>query len=162
MSQAPSSVVQANHQVDGAATFGQVSMDPQDGMQVDVVVQQMPAGVFYFLFLYFFTSSAGKSFRLCLILKNGLFRGALKKKYFLKVLRQWLNWGGRESGPVEPSNILKYWPKFSLFYGRGGYYYMEKKLWLNFWGGGGDKGGLAIVLTFRNIFFLRVPLTNIF
>ena len=85
MSQAPSSVVQANHQVDGAATFGQVSMDPQDGMQVDVVVQQMPAGVFYFLFLYFFTSSAGKSFRLCLILKNGLFRGALKKKYFLKV-----------------------------------------------------------------------------
>ena len=73
MSEAPSSVVQANHQVDGAATFGQVSMDPQDGMQVDVVVQQMPAGVFYFLFLYFFTSSAGKSFRLCLILKNGLF-----------------------------------------------------------------------------------------
>ena len=82
MSEAPSSVVQANHQVDGAATFGQVSMDPQDGMQVDVVVQQMPAGVFYFLFLYFFTSSAGKSFRLCLILKNSLFRGALKKNIF--------------------------------------------------------------------------------
>ena len=81
MSQAPSSVVQANHQVDGATTFGQVSMDPQDGMPLDVVVQQMSAGVFYFLFLYFFTSSAGKSFRLCLILKNGLFRGALKKKY---------------------------------------------------------------------------------
>ena len=100
MSQAPSSVVQSNHQVDGAATFGQMSMEPQDGMQVDVVVQQMPAGVFfYFLFLYFFTSSAGKSFRLCLILKNGLFRGALKKKYFLKVLRQWLNWGGKGVWP---------------------------------------------------------------
>ena len=115
MSEASSSVVQANHQVDGAVTFSQVSMDPQDGMQMDVVVQQMPAGVFYFLFLYFFTSSAGKSFRLCLILKNGLFRGALKKKYFLKVLRQWLNWGGRGSGPAELSDILKYWPKFSLF-----------------------------------------------
>ena len=82
VSQAPSSVVQANHQVDGAATFGQVSMVPQDGMQMDVVMQ-LPAGVFfYFLFLYFFTSSAGKSFRLCLILKNGLFRGALKKNIF--------------------------------------------------------------------------------
>ena len=117
MSQAPSSVVQSNHQVDGAATFGQVSMVPQDGMQMDVVMQ-LPAGVFfYFLFLYFFTSSAGKSFRLCLILKNGLFRGALKKKYFLKVLRQWLNWGGRGSGPAELSDIWKYWPKFSLFLG---------------------------------------------
>ena len=80
-------MVQANHQVDGTATFGQVSTDPQDGMQVDMVVQQMSRGAFYFLFLYFFTSSAGKSFKLCLILKNGLFRGALKKKYFLKVLR---------------------------------------------------------------------------
>ena len=27
---------------------------------------------------------------------------------------------------------------------------------------GGDKGGSAIVLTFRKYFFLRVPLTNIF
>ena len=78
MSEAPSSVVQANHQVDGAAMFGQMSMESQDGMQVDVVVQQMPAGVFYFLFLYFFTSSAGKSFRLCLI-----FEKRFVYKYFL-------------------------------------------------------------------------------
>ena len=95
MSQAPSSVVQANHQVDGAAMFGQMSMESQDGMQVDVVVQQMPAGVFfYFLFLYFFTSSAGKSFRLCLILKNGLFRGALKKKIFSKSFKTMAELGG--------------------------------------------------------------------
>ena len=96
---APFAVVQTNQQVDGAAEFGQVPMDPQGGMQMDLFMQQMPGGAFYFLFLYFFTSSAGKSFRLCLILKNGLFRGALKKKYFLKVLRQWLNWGGKGVWP---------------------------------------------------------------
>ena len=80
MSQASSTVVQANQQVDGAAAFGQMSTDPQGGMQMDLFLQ--PGGAFYFLFLYFFTSSAGKSFRLCLILKNGLFRGALKKNIF--------------------------------------------------------------------------------
>ena len=86
MSEASSSVVQANHQVDGAVTFSQVSMDPQDGMQMDVVVQQMPAGVFYFLFLYFFTSSAGKSFRLCLILRNGLFTNVRQNNNYFFII----------------------------------------------------------------------------
>ena len=77
---APSAVVQTNQQVDGAAEFGQVLMDPQGGMQMDLFMQQMPGGAFYFLFLYFFTSSAGKSFRLCLILKNGLFTNIFLNK----------------------------------------------------------------------------------
>ena len=48
--------------------------------------------------------------------------------------------GGRGSGPAEPSNISKYWPKFSLLLSGGGDYYMEKNFdWLNLWGEGGIR-----------------------
>ena len=48
----------------------------------------------------------------------------------------------------------EYLPKFGLFLSLGGYYLIEKNIdWLNLWGGGGDKGGSAIVLTFRKYLF---------
>ena len=46
MSQASSTVVQVNQQVDGAMGLSQVLSDPQGGMQVDPFVQQMLGGAF--------------------------------------------------------------------------------------------------------------------
>ena len=46
MSQASSTVVQVNQQVDGVTGFSQVFTDPLDGMQVDPLMQQMLGGAF--------------------------------------------------------------------------------------------------------------------